>query len=98
MGFRANFSPGLCVQCSMTSVQEPNSVTIERLRKQGGFLLRMYWAELAKDPASREAESSRSNLIAMQHTAKQMYGDAVARDVASLGTPTAPHLYEQSEG
>ena len=32
---------------------------------------------------SRATESSRSNVIAMQHTVRQMYGEAVARDVAN---------------
>jgi hypothetical protein len=71
----------------MYLVEELDSVTIERLRKQGGFLLRMYQAELAKEPTSRATESSRSNVLAMYHTVKQMYGEAVARDVANLVTP-----------
>ena len=44
----------------------------------------MYQAELAKDPASRATESSRSNVIALWHTIRQIYGKAVARDVANL--------------
>jgi hypothetical protein len=71
----------------MYLVEELDSVTIERLRKQGGFLLRMYQAELAKEPTSRATESSRSNVLAMYHTVKQMYGEAVARDVVNLVTP-----------
>lgn len=51
--------------------------TIERLVKQGDLLLRIYQAELAKNPTSRAAESSRSNMIALRHTIEQMYGDAV---------------------
>jgi hypothetical protein len=65
----------------MQLVEQLDSVSIERLRKQGEFLLRIYQAEIAKDPASRATESSRSNVIAMQHTIRQMYGEAVARDV-----------------
>lgn len=76
---------------------ELDSGTIKRLGRQGGFLLGMYRAELAKDPTSRAAESSRSNLIAIQHTVKQMYGEAVTREVANLVSPTAPHLHERSE-
>ncbi len=72
----------------MQLVEQLDSVTIERLRKQGGFLLRTYDAELAKNPASRATESSRSNVIAMHHTVRQMYGEAVVRDVANLGTAT----------
>ena len=62
-------------------------VDIERLRKQGEFLLRIYRAEFAQDPASRATQSSRSNVIAMQHTVRQMYGEAAALEVANLVTP-----------
>jgi hypothetical protein len=68
----------------MQPVEQLDSVSIERLRKQGELLLRIYQAEMAKDPASRATESSRSNVIAMQHTVRQMYGEAVAQDVATL--------------
>jgi hypothetical protein len=68
----------------MDYVEELDSGTIERLGKQGGFLLSTYQAELAKDPASRATESSRSNVIALWHTIRQIYGKAVARDVVSL--------------
>ena len=63
---------------------------IERLRKQSEFLLRVYRAELAQDPASRATQSSRSNVIALQHTVGQTYGDAVAVDVANLVTGPRP--------
>ena len=72
----------------MQLVEQLDSVTIERLRKQGEFLLRIYRAEFAKDPTSRTTESSRSHVIAMQHTVRQMYGEAVAQDVANLVTPS----------
>ena len=72
----------------MQLVEQLDSVTIERLRRQGDFLLRIYRAEFAKDPISRATESSRSNVIAMQHTVRQMYGEAVVRDVANLVTAT----------
>jgi len=65
----------------MQLVEQLDSVTIERLRKQGEFLLRIYRAEFAKDPTSRATESSRSNVIAMHHTVRQLYGKAVAWDV-----------------
>jgi hypothetical protein len=65
----------------MQLVEQLDSVTIERLRKQGEFLLRIYRAEFAKDPTSRATESSRSNVIAMHHTVRQLYGEAVAWDV-----------------
>jgi hypothetical protein len=68
----------------MPLVEQLDSVSIERLRKQDELLLRIYQAEMAKDPASRATESSRSNVIAMQHTVRQMYGEAVARDVTTL--------------
>jgi hypothetical protein len=69
----------------MQVAEQLDSVTIERLRKQGEFLLRIYRAEFAQDPISRTTESSRSNVIATQHTVRQMYGETVARDVADLG-------------
>ena len=64
--------------------QELNSETVERLREQGEFLLRTYRAEFTKDPSSRATEASRSNVIALQHTLKQMYGEAVASEVGDL--------------
>ena len=69
----------------MQLVEQLDSVTIERLRKQGEFLLRIYRAEFAKDPISLATEYSRSNVIAVQHTVKQMYGEAMAREAADLG-------------
>jgi hypothetical protein len=69
----------------MQHIEEPDSNTIGRLGKQRGFLLMSHEAELAKDPASEAAGSSRSNLMAAQHTIQQMYGTSVARDVANLG-------------
>ena len=68
----------------MQVVEQLDSEAIERLRKQSGFLLGIYHAEIAKDPTSRATESSRSNVIAMQHTVRQMYGEAVARDVSNF--------------
>jgi hypothetical protein len=68
----------------MQVAEQLDSAAIERLRKQIRFLLGIYHAEISKDPTSRATESSRSNLIAMQHTVRQMYGEAVARDVVSL--------------
>jgi hypothetical protein len=70
----------------MQVVEQLDSVTKERLRKQGQFLLRVYQAEFDQDPTSHATESSRSNVIAMQHTVRQMYGEAVALDVANLVT------------
>jgi hypothetical protein len=61
-----------------------DSESIQRLGQQSRFLLRIHQAELAKDPSSRATESSRSNLMAVRHTVKQMYGEAVAVDFASL--------------
>jgi hypothetical protein len=60
----------------MQLVEELDSTTIERLAKQGEFLLRIYQAELAKDFSSHATGSSRSNLIALRYTVKQIYGDA----------------------
>jgi hypothetical protein len=74
----------------MHLVEELDSGSIKRLGKQVRLLLRIHQAELAKDATSHATESSRSNLMAVQHTVKQMYGEAVARDVADLVTLTAP--------
>ena len=71
----------------MHLVEELDTVTIERLRKQGEFLRRIYRAEFAKDPTSHATESSRSNVLAMYHTIKQIHGEAIARDVAILVPP-----------
>ena len=73
----------------MHAMEELDSITIKRLGEQSRFLLRIHQAELAKNPTSRATKSSRSNLMAVQHTLEQMYGKAVARDVANLVTPTA---------
>jgi hypothetical protein len=54
--------------------EQLDSGTIERLEKQKNLLLRIYQAELAKNPTSRAAESSRSNMIALRHTIEQIYG------------------------
>jgi hypothetical protein len=59
----------------MQLVEELDSKTMERLGKQGKFLLRLYQAELAKDPTSPGTASSRSNLMVVQHTIKQMYAN-----------------------
>lgn len=48
---------------------------IERLRKQTEFLLRVYQAEFDQDPTSHATASARSNVIAIQHTVRQLYGD-----------------------
>jgi hypothetical protein len=53
---------------------DENLVMNKRLIKQGEFLLKIYRAEVAKDPTSLAAEMSRSHLMAVQHTFTQMYG------------------------
>ena len=68
--------------------------TLKHLVKQGGFLLKLHQAELTKDPTSHVTESSCSNLMALGHTVKRLYGSAVAIDVADLVTMTE---YERSE-
>jgi hypothetical protein len=73
----------------MQLVEAPNQETIERLRTQVSFVLGLYRAELAKDPTSPASKTSRSNLLAVEHTVRQMYGDAVARDVSGLAALTA---------
>ena len=54
------------------------AATMERLEEQRGFLLRIYEAEVAKDPASRATAHSRSNMIAWRHSIRQIYGEAAA--------------------
>jgi len=71
----------------MQLLQELDSKSLERLKKQSEFLTRSYQAELIQDPTSQATESSRSNLIALQHTAKQMYGKAVAQNITNIVTP-----------
>ena len=56
---------------------------IKRFEEQSELLLRTYHAEFAKDPTSLATGSSRSNLIALRHTIKQIYGEAAALAVAS---------------
>jgi hypothetical protein len=68
----------------MQLLEELDSITINRLGKQGRFLLRIHQADLAEDPASHATKSSRSNLMAVQHTVREMYGEGVAQDVATL--------------
>jgi hypothetical protein len=78
----------------MHVVDELNAGILKHLVKQGGFLLKLHQVELAKDPTSRATESSRSNLLAVRHTVKQVYGSAVAIDVADLVKLTAPSMKE----
>ena len=68
----------------MQSLEQVESNIIERLRKQHEFLLRIFQAECVKDPGSRAAESSRSNVIALRDTIRQLYGLSVAPDMANL--------------
>jgi hypothetical protein len=69
--------------------EQLDSVTIERLRRQGELLLKVYEAEFSIDPTSGGTESSRSNLIALQHTVKQVYGDVFEPDVNTGNTQNA---------
>jgi hypothetical protein len=59
---------------SMLLEEQIDSATIERLKKQATFLLRMYRAELAKNPTSRAADPARSNVMALRHTIGQIHG------------------------
>ena len=68
----------------MDYLEKLDSGTKGRLAAQSGLLLSTYQAELAKDPGSRATASSRSNVIGLWHTIRQIYGKAVARDVANL--------------
>jgi hypothetical protein len=74
----------------MQLIAELDSESVKRLGKQNRFLLRMHQAELAKDPTSHATASSRSNVMAVQHTVEQIYGEAMARDMGNPLTPTAP--------
>jgi hypothetical protein len=56
---------------------------MERLAEQSRLLLRTYQIEFDKDSASHATESSRSNVIALRHTIKQIYGEAAALAVAN---------------
>jgi len=87
MNFRVNSAQSLFVQWSMQAAEQLDPVTIQRLRKQAGFLQRIHQAEFDKDPSSHATESSRSNVIAMQHTVTQMYGETVARNVGNFEPP-----------
>ena|SRR5690348_10322309 len=59
---------------SMPLEEQIDSGTIERLKRQGDLLLRLYQAELAKNPTSHAAESARSNVMALRHTIEQIHG------------------------
>ena len=61
----------------MQVAEELDSGSIKRLGEQGKYLLRIHQADLAKDSTSHATESSRSNLMAVQHTVKQIYGEAL---------------------
>ena len=77
----------------MQVLKELDSGTIERLKEQGEFLLRMFQAEFARDPTSRATGSSRSNMIALRHSIDQIYGVAASLDVPIQADPvreTAP--------
>jgi hypothetical protein len=74
----------------MHLIEKLDSIAINRLGKQGRFLLRIHQADLAKNPASQATKSSRSNLMAVRHTVREMYGEAVARNVANLVIMNAP--------
>jgi hypothetical protein len=69
----------------MQLIAEPNSGSILRLGKQHTLLLRIHRANLINNPTSHATKSSRSNLMAVQHTVREIYGEAVARDVANHG-------------
>ena len=67
----------------MQNEAQLNAERIKRFEEQSKLLLRAYQTEFAKDPTSRGTESSRSNLIALRHTIKQIYGEAGALAVAN---------------
>jgi hypothetical protein len=93
--FRANMPGRFCVHFRMHTLERNDVGTLKHLVKQGGFLLKLHLAEFAKDPTSRATESSRSNLMAVRHTVKQVYGSAVEIDVTDLIKLTAPAISEK---
>jgi hypothetical protein len=96
VAFRANLPGRFCVHCRMQTPERNDLGTLKHLVKQGGFLLKLHLAEFAKDPTSHATESSRSNLMAVRHTVKQVYGSAVEIDVADLVKLTAPATSENN--
>jgi len=78
----------------MQTLERNDLGTLKHLVKQSRFLLKLHQAEFAKDPTSRATESSRSNVMAVRHTVKQVYGAAVEIDVADLVKLTAPSMTE----
>ena len=52
--------------------------------KQEKLLEHIYRANYEVDPHSQATKTSCSNLIAVQHTARQMYRQIVAQDVPGL--------------
>jgi hypothetical protein len=72
----------------MQLVDEIDPTTVERLEKQGDFLLRIYRREFAKDPGSCATRSSRSNVIALQHSVRQIYGVAAVSRSRSTYFPS----------
>jgi hypothetical protein len=61
--------------------------TSQRLDEQSELLLRIYQAELAKDPSSRATESSRSNMIALGQSIDQIYGKGALRGLLFQANP-----------
>lgn len=73
---------GSNVYIKVMHVEAPiDSATSERLKKENGMLLRIYRAAFVKDPTSHATESAPSNLIALRHTVRQVYGERAAVDV-----------------
>jgi hypothetical protein len=66
----------------MKLIEELDSGSIMRLGKQHSLLLRIHQENFTNNPTSYATKSSRSNLMAVRHTVKEMYGEAVARDMA----------------
>lgn len=58
--------------------RELDSATLQRLLEQGRSLLRTYRLEYEADPDSRATQVSRSHLIALLHTVRQLHGENLA--------------------
>jgi hypothetical protein len=73
----------------MQVAKQLDLVTIERLRREGELLLKMYEAEFSIDPTSVATESSRSNLIAL-------HSEQARQDAAEA--KLALHLHSKTHG
>jgi hypothetical protein len=74
----------------MQVVEELDSQSLTRFGKQHRLLLEIHQTNVANNPTSPATMSSRSNLMAVRHTFRDMYGEAIARTVDHLVLLNAP--------